>query len=399
MLGSGICFNSDVDLSRQVLAASVLLIVGAVVGVSLIVGDGEGPRESEVRVTEFAPVRAYAGLGVQTQTWSDGSQRAVVSSVQEGGPAAKAGLLDGADVVTMINGQPVSTAPDVYAAIERAKPGDTIEVVVERFLPDEEGRGPTEDDGVAVALTIGLVEEPPPSGEPSGPFYTEVDYEDQLRMGIFVAPITQQVADLFGITDPTGVLVRDSLHFFRESAEKIEPGDVIVRFNGRQVYSMENLQELIRRAPENRRIEVGLRRGNQTLAVKLAPLGPNVPGVNHFPVGPRTRVQKALESGGLHASRLEDSVRRDLRGSVPGRESGSRIGIITKLGASSITIQMYASGDRWTLKLTPQTRWTPGTDTRTRPQDLRVGDFVELGTQDGETAFWVGDLSVPLPNH
>ena len=252
---SGICFNSDVETTRHVFVAAVLLATFAVTGGLVLLSDRDADQAPEVRVADFAPVRPHAGFGVQTQVWSDGSQRAVVSSVEDGGPAAQAGMLDGFDVVRLINGQQVSTASHVYAAIERARPGDQIEVVVERFLPRDDGRTLTEADGVDVALTLGLVEEPAPSAEPSGPYYTAVDYEDQLRMGIFVAPITQPAADLFGITDPTGVLVRDSLHFFRESSEEIEPGDVIVRFDGKQVYSMENLQELIRRAPENMRIE------------------------------------------------------------------------------------------------------------------------------------------------
>ena len=210
---SGICFNSDVETRRLAFVAAVLLAAFAVTGGLVLLRDRDADRAPEVRVADFAPVRPHAGFGVQTQVWSDGSQRAVVSSVEDGGPAAQAGMLDGFDVVRLINGQQVSTASHVYAAIERARPGEQIEVVVERFLPRDDGCTLTEADGVDVALTLGLVEEPAPSAEPSGPYYqqwtmkTNFGWAFSLRRSLSRRPTSLASQTL------TGVLVRDLLHF------------------------------------------------------------------------------------------------------------------------------------------------------------------------------------------
>ena len=48
-----------------------------------------------------------------------------------GAPAEKAGLTQG-DVVTKVDGQDVKTPDDVAAAIEDNKPGDQVDVTVQR---------------------------------------------------------------------------------------------------------------------------------------------------------------------------------------------------------------------------------------------------------------------------
>ena len=72
--------------------------------------------------------RAY--LGVSTASTSNGSG-AQVAAVIGGGPAAKAGLRAG-DRITKVGGQAVKTADDVAERIATRKPGDVVEVVVQR---------------------------------------------------------------------------------------------------------------------------------------------------------------------------------------------------------------------------------------------------------------------------
>ncbi len=56
---------------------------------------------------------------------------AVITEVVDGGAAAKAGLQAG-DVVVKVNGKTVNTSDDLRAAIQAAKPGDKMTVVVNR---------------------------------------------------------------------------------------------------------------------------------------------------------------------------------------------------------------------------------------------------------------------------
>jgi putative serine protease PepD len=73
------------------------------------------------------PEHAY--LGVSTAQGQNGG--AQVGEVTSGGPAAKAGLQQG-DVITEVDGDHVGNPEDVAAAIEDNKPGDEVDVKVER---------------------------------------------------------------------------------------------------------------------------------------------------------------------------------------------------------------------------------------------------------------------------
>jgi membrane-associated protease RseP (regulator of RpoE activity) len=65
-----------------------------------------------------------------------------ISSVSEGTPAAVAGLREG-DIVMSFAGQPMTSRDELVAAIQARKPGDAVEMVVER-------------DGQRVVLDVGL---------------------------------------------------------------------------------------------------------------------------------------------------------------------------------------------------------------------------------------------------
>jgi putative serine protease PepD len=74
-----------------------------------------------------APEHAYLGLST-TAAPNGGAQ---IAQVTAGAPAEKAGLTQG-DVVTKVDGQDVKTPDDVAAAIEDNKPGEQVDVTVQR---------------------------------------------------------------------------------------------------------------------------------------------------------------------------------------------------------------------------------------------------------------------------
>jgi putative serine protease PepD len=73
---------------------------------------------------------AHAYLGVQVADATSGAG-AAIGSVQSGSPAATAGLKTG-DVVTAVNGDSIRGADDLTTAISGAKPGDKVELTVNR---------------------------------------------------------------------------------------------------------------------------------------------------------------------------------------------------------------------------------------------------------------------------
>ncbi|WP_308123306.1 ABC transporter permease [Modestobacter marinus] len=78
----------------------------------------------------------HALLGVSASTAADSSASAVgtgaqLVSVQEGSPAADAGLRAG-DVITAVGDRPITTSTELTAAVRSAKPGDTVTLTVRR---------------------------------------------------------------------------------------------------------------------------------------------------------------------------------------------------------------------------------------------------------------------------
>ena len=93
------------------------------------------PRISTCPISHALPIiedlragRTPAFLGVVTD---DSDEGVVVVSVTDGAPAADAGIEEG-DVLVSIGGSEIDEAGDVPAAIRSHRPGDEIEIVVER---------------------------------------------------------------------------------------------------------------------------------------------------------------------------------------------------------------------------------------------------------------------------
>src|SRR5262249_53184841 len=83
-------------------------------------------------------VRGFLGVGIQDLTPGlaralgiRANQGAVVASVNEGGPGAKAGLKPG-DVVVSLNGKPVESAAALSRAVALQAPGQTARLEVLR---------------------------------------------------------------------------------------------------------------------------------------------------------------------------------------------------------------------------------------------------------------------------
>jgi putative serine protease PepD len=76
---------------------------------------------------------AHAYLGVQTADATGGGAR--VAAVTAGGPAARAGLLNG-DVITAVDGHAVADAAALGTAVGAHKPGDQITLTVRRNQSD-----------------------------------------------------------------------------------------------------------------------------------------------------------------------------------------------------------------------------------------------------------------------
>lgn len=100
--------------------------------ISFSISSGEALRVLEA-------LRAHAGgepreegyLGVGLADRTDGGRGAVITEVQDGTPAADAGVRRG-DVVIAVDGSPIDGSLGLIAAVRDRSPGDSIEIVVLR---------------------------------------------------------------------------------------------------------------------------------------------------------------------------------------------------------------------------------------------------------------------------
>jgi serine protease Do len=109
---------------------------------------------------------------------------------------------------------------------------------------------------------------------------------DQLRefgetrrgwLGVRIQPVTDEIADSLGMDDAKGALVAGVIRGGPVDDGSIEPGDVIIRFDGKDVDAMRDLPRAVAESPVGKAVDViVIRKGEeQTVKVTLGRLEDN----------------------------------------------------------------------------------------------------------------------------
>ena len=153
-------------------------------------------------------------------------QGALVSSVDAGGPAAKAGLQPG-DVILSVNGQAVDDSTELPSIIAGLKPGTKADLQVWR-----------DKSAKTMSVTIGKL------GDAKLASAGDQQSQVQGRLGVAVRPLTP---DEMSNSSLTHGLVVGQVSGAAASAG-IQPGDVILAVNGRPVTSAQQLKDMVAKA-------------------------------------------------------------------------------------------------------------------------------------------------------
>jgi serine protease Do len=160
---------------------------------------------------------------------------AVISTVNEGGPAAKAGLRPG-DVVTEYNGKPVKDSDDLVSMVVHTKPGSTVPLKVYRNKQQRSVSLTVEELNLDEEMGVrGGGEEQNPSEE-----------KLETGLGLDLVPVTPELARRLRLPDGEGGAVVTRVE--RNSAAfraGIAPQDVILEVNQRPVNSMTDLRKAL----------------------------------------------------------------------------------------------------------------------------------------------------------
>jgi len=196
----------------------------------------------------------HARLGVTVQEVNqtladsfglDKPEGALVSGVESGGPADRAGLKAG-DVIRRVNGQPIVASGDLPAFIGQARPGELVRLDIWRQGRAEQlsarlGDASTKKAQVAQADEVA----------------------SQGRLGLALRPLQPQEKREAGVS--AGLVVQD----VAGAAERagVQPGDVLMAVNGTPVQSVEQVRAAVAKADKS--VALLIQRDGDTIFVPV----------------------------------------------------------------------------------------------------------------------------------
>jgi serine protease Do len=173
---------------------------------------------------------ARLGVGVQTLDQKlatafglSSPNGALIGKVEDESAAAKAGIKAG-DVVQTLNGKPVADSGQFAAAIAAQRPGAKVELGIWR-------------DRSAKTMSVVL-------GADDSAQVATADRQEakQGQLGLTVRPLTQQEKSQSGLR--SGLVVEDVDGAAADAG--IEPGDVVVGANGREIKTIQDLKTAVK---------------------------------------------------------------------------------------------------------------------------------------------------------
>jgi len=199
--------------------------------------------------------RGRLGIGIQDVSASlarsfglDRPMGALVSTVEPGGPAEKAGLQPG-DVILGFNGKKIEQSSELPPVVAQTKPGTKSELEVWRG-------GKKQTLGVAVGEMKNEQVARGGSAKPDG--------EEGGKLGLAVRPLTPEERKEIG-GNVQGLVVEGATGPAAKAG--LRRGDLITAVNGKQVKSVEELRAAVSKAKDS--VALLVRRGEATVFVPI----------------------------------------------------------------------------------------------------------------------------------
>ncbi len=240
---------------------------GQVVGVNTaIVARGQGIGFSiPINMAEFVikqlkeggkVVRGWLGVYVQKVTPEIASsfdleedEGALVSDVEPGSPADKAGIKRG-DVIIEFDGKKVEDITDLTTSTAVSPPGSEAKLTII-------------EDGKTKEVTVKLGE------VPSDDAASEEADQEQENLGLSVRNLNQKLAKRFKIEDGNGVVVTRVQDGGIASEAGIRPGDVIIEIDKKQTTNIEEYNAAIEGMKSGGTALFLVKRGDNTIYVAV----------------------------------------------------------------------------------------------------------------------------------
>jgi len=198
---------------------------------------------------------AKLGVGVQEvgQAFADSFkletvEGALVSNVERGSPAERAGLKSG-DVIRRANGKTIVSSADLPAMMTLSKPGDKLALDVWR-------------DGklMRVDAILGDAAARPRRGQ--GEELADMA-DNSAKLGLTLRPLETVERRRSGIAN--GLVIEDASGAAMVAG--VEPGDVLISVNGRPVNSVEQVRDMVSKASKS--VALLIQRGGDKIFIPV----------------------------------------------------------------------------------------------------------------------------------
>ena len=175
----------------------------------------------------------------------DKPEGALVSMVEKGGPADKAGLQPG-DVIRKVDGKPIVSSGDLPALIGMNAPGDAVKLDVWR-------------QGAPTTLTATLVN----ADAKADKVASKKDTPAQGKLGLALRPLQPDEKQQSGID--SGLLIQQATG--PAALAGVQPGDVLLSINGTPVKSIEQVRTAVGKSEKS--VALLIQRGESKIFVPV----------------------------------------------------------------------------------------------------------------------------------
>ena len=261
---------------KKVAIGGLALLILAAVAFAIAPGAAAQRRD---RAPQLPDVLALEGpgssIGVTVRDQTGDAAGVLIESVREGTPATRAGLQKG-DIVVEFDGERARSARQFTRLVRETPPGRSVKLTVLR-----DGSKRTVDITPEARDAVTLQDFPRITGDAfrafprdfnfdfdSQSFWNEGFFASPRRLGVAVAPLSDQLASYFGVKE--GVLVSEVSRDTPAATAGIQAGDVITAVNGRSVMSSGDLAREVREAEPGSTLDIRLTRNRKEMTVKAA---------------------------------------------------------------------------------------------------------------------------------